>query len=178
MTVETVADPVDARQVVLEYLPPNAPTLKYLEWAQAVHGSPPVYHLACMLVCTCYELVRRGFRLPKIADSGDYPLSLWFALIGDSGTGKSTAINAAQDFIRDSWQAASFSVQPEISLVRAELDDSAGSCDRDGLLDAEESGTIAIEIVNRGAAPLTGAVASVEVRSAGVTFPDGARASS
>ncbi|XYH92769.1 M36 family metallopeptidase [Sorangium sp. So ce1128] len=71
----------------------------------------------------------------------------------------------------------SFKVQPEISLVRAELDDSAGSCDRDGLLDAEESGTVSIEVVNRGAAPLTGAVASVEGPGGGVTFPDGGRVS-
>ncbi|AGP37953.1 M36 family metallopeptidase [Sorangium cellulosum] len=71
----------------------------------------------------------------------------------------------------------SFKVQPEIALVRAELDDSAGSCDRDGLLDAEESGTVTIEIVNRGAAPLSGAVASIEGPGGGVTFPDGARVS-
>ncbi|WP_437668770.1 M36 family metallopeptidase [Sorangium sp. So ce131] len=71
----------------------------------------------------------------------------------------------------------SFRVQPEISLVRAELDDSAASCDRDGLLDAEESGTIAIEIANRGAAPLTDAVASIEAPGGGVTFPDGGRVS-
>ncbi|WP_437662566.1 M36 family metallopeptidase [Sorangium sp. So ce1182] len=71
----------------------------------------------------------------------------------------------------------SFKVQPEISLVRAELDDSAGSCDSDGLLDAEESGTVSIEIVNRGTAPLTGAVASIEGPGGGVTFPDGARVS-
>ncbi|XXT14590.1 M36 family metallopeptidase [Sorangium sp. So ce429] len=71
----------------------------------------------------------------------------------------------------------SFKVQPEISLVRAELDDSAGSCDSDGLLDAEESGTVSIEIVNRGTAPLTGAVASVEAPGGGVTFPDGGRVS-
>ncbi|WP_433926160.1 M36 family metallopeptidase [Sorangium cellulosum] len=71
----------------------------------------------------------------------------------------------------------SFKVQPEISLVRAELDDSAGSCDRDGLLDAEESGTVSIEIVNRGTAPLTGAVATVEGPGGGVTFPDGGRVS-
>ncbi|HTN88218.1 MAG TPA: peptidase, partial [Sorangium sp.] len=67
--------------------------------------------------------------------------------------------------------------QPEMSLVRAELDDSAGSCDRDGLLDAEESGTVSIEIVNRGTAPLTGAVASIEGPGGGVTFPDGGRVS-
>ncbi|WP_437302209.1 M36 family metallopeptidase [Sorangium sp. So ce388] len=71
----------------------------------------------------------------------------------------------------------SFKVQPEMSLVRAELDDSAGSCDRDGLLDAEESGTVSIEIVNRGTAPLTGAVASIEGPGGGVTFPDGGRVS-
>ncbi|WP_437497404.1 M36 family metallopeptidase [Sorangium sp. So ce1099] len=71
----------------------------------------------------------------------------------------------------------SFKVQPEISLVRAELDDSGGSCDRDGLLDAEESGTVSIEIVNRGTAPLTGAVASIEGPGGGVTFPDGGRVS-
>ncbi|XXY50784.1 M36 family metallopeptidase [Sorangium sp. So ce269] len=71
----------------------------------------------------------------------------------------------------------SFKVQPEISLVRAELDDSAGSCDRDGLLDAEESGAVSIEIVNRGTAPLTGAVASIEGPDGGVTFPDGGRVS-
>ncbi|WP_437874339.1 M36 family metallopeptidase [Sorangium sp. So ce513] len=70
-----------------------------------------------------------------------------------------------------------FKIQPEIALVRAEIDDSAGSCDRDGLLDAEESGTVTIEIVNRGTAPLTGAVATVEGPGGGVTFPDGGRVS-
>ncbi|WP_438031442.1 M36 family metallopeptidase [Sorangium sp. So ce204] len=108
------------------------------------------------------------------SDQGDFlAMAEAFARRG-AGT---CAVSPRADSRDFSGVVESFSVQPEISLVRAELDDSAGSCDRDGLLDAEESGTITIEIVNRGAAPLTGAVASIEVPSAGVTFPDGARAS-
>ncbi|WP_437274336.1 M36 family metallopeptidase [Sorangium sp. So ce375] len=108
------------------------------------------------------------------SDQGDFlALAEAFARRG-AGT---CAVSPRADSHDFSGVVESFRVQPEISLVRAELDDSAGSCDRDGLLDAEESGTIAIEIVNRGTAPLTGTVASIEVPSAGVTFPDGARAS-
>ncbi|WP_437684846.1 M36 family metallopeptidase [Sorangium sp. So ce176] len=108
------------------------------------------------------------------SDQGDFlALAEAFARRG-AGTCAASPRADAYDL---SGVVESFKVQPEISLVRAELDDSAGSCDRDGLLDAEESGTVTIEIVNRGTAPLTGAVATVEGPGGGVTFPDGGRVS-
>ncbi|WP_438013583.1 M36 family metallopeptidase [Sorangium sp. So ce315] len=108
------------------------------------------------------------------SDQGDFlALAEGFARRG-AGTCAASPRADSYDF---AGVVEGFKVQPEIALVRAELDDSAGSCDRDGLLDAEESGTVTIEIVNRGTAPLTGAVATVEGPGGGVTFPDGGRVS-
>ncbi|WP_437629547.1 M36 family metallopeptidase [Sorangium sp. So ce854] len=108
------------------------------------------------------------------SDQGDFlALAEGFARRG-AGTCAASPRADSYDF---AGVVEGFKIQPEIALVRAELDDSAGSCDRDGLLDAEESGTVTIEIVNRGTAPLTGAVATVEGPGGGVTFPDGGRVS-
>jgi hypothetical protein len=53
------------------------------------------------MAIACCELALRGF---KIA-SGE-PMSLWFALIGASASGKSSAILMADDFIHDVWTEA------------------------------------------------------------------------
>lgn len=83
------------------------------------------------------------------------------------------AVSPPTDSLNLSGVIEGFKVQPDIALVRVALDDSVHSCDRDGQLDAEESGTMTIEIANRGAAPLTDAVASIEALDDAVTFPDG-----
>ncbi|AUX23797.1 hypothetical protein SOCEGT47_043270 [Sorangium cellulosum] len=87
------------------------------------------------------------------------------------------AVSPPTDSIDLAGVVEGFKVQPDVALVRAELDDSARSCDRDGQLDAEESGTMTIEVANRGGAPLTDAVASLEAPGGAVTFPEGGRVS-
>jgi hypothetical protein len=58
--------------------------------------------VVCAIAAAIHELARRGFRLGTGA-----PMSMWFALIGDSATGKSTAIDMVDDFIHEVWREAS-----------------------------------------------------------------------
>ncbi len=80
-----------------------------MRWVTVEHGSPPVYHLAAILAFCCHELARRGFHLRQ----RHKPFGIWFALVGDSAMGKSTAINFAEDFMRDVWHNASLSLSPD-----------------------------------------------------------------
>ncbi len=99
----SVASTSNDSQAVFDLLPEGCAQRQYLHWACETYGSPPIYHLACILALTAYELERRGFYLSRTTDGGRLPLTLWFCMVGESGTGKSTAINSVQDFMRDAW---------------------------------------------------------------------------
>lgn len=103
----TVTPKRGSSQAIFDILPDGCALRKYVEWATAAYGSPPVYHLASILTVAAFELERRGFYLRRVSDGGKFPLTLWFFFVGDSGTGKSTAINAVQDFATDAWQEGS-----------------------------------------------------------------------
>ncbi len=83
-----------------------------MQWACSAHGSPPIYHLGCSLALLLYELTWRGFRLPKVVDEGEYPLTAQFLLLGSSSTGKTTAFNSMQDFANAVWTQTS--TKPEV----------------------------------------------------------------
>jgi hypothetical protein len=79
-------------------VPPASPIEAYLQWATFEHGLPAIYHYVVALSLAAHELAQRGFTV-----RGDYPLSAWFALVGDSASGKSKAIGMGEKFIRQVW---------------------------------------------------------------------------
>jgi uncharacterized repeat protein (TIGR01451 family) len=67
-----------------------------------------------------------------------------------------------------------FSVDPQLSFEGATLDDSTGSCDSDGVLDAREDGKLTVTLRNLGATASTPTTATVSTTSPDISFPDGA----
>jgi len=67
----------------------------------------------------------------------------------------------------------SYEVRPRIEIAGVTLDDSASSCDGDGVLDQAETGTLRVRVLNTGAAPLDSADLAVSTATAGVEFPAG-----
>ena len=86
------------------HVPAESPVGKYLTWACHAQGSPEAYHLANALLFAAHTLTRRGFKLELLLD--DVPLTLWFCLLGDSGLGKTTAIEMCRKFAKDVWAEA------------------------------------------------------------------------
>ncbi len=70
----------------------------------------------------------------------------------------------------------SFVVAPSVSIVDVVLDDSAESCDEDGLLDAGETGKVSVTLANRGFLAAPGTKVTISSSTPGVTFPGGAEA--
>ena len=66
----------------------------------------------------------------------------------------------------------SFSIQPSFAYVDARFDDGGGSCDEDGHLDADETGSVTVEVLNSGITPLTGTTVTL-TSMPGVVFPGG-----
>ena len=89
-------------------IPRNSPIASYMDWACYAQGSPEAYHLANVLVLAAYTLARRGFALQMTLE--DISLTLWFALIGDSGIGKTTSIGMAERFIKSVWKEAGLDI--------------------------------------------------------------------
>jgi hypothetical protein len=112
--VRNVDEPKHSRQAVLQLLPQGTVLHKYVQWASAIHGSPPAFHLACAIAFLLHELDRRGLRLPKVADVGEYPLTALFLFCCSSATGKTSAINAIQDFSQACWSEAGLDLDPWI----------------------------------------------------------------
>lgn len=116
---ENVAETAEPGQAVSELsnlegiLPEGSPLRQFVSWATNAYGSPPLFHLAAALTIMTYELGRRGFYLQNLVDDSQAPLTLWFALVSASGTGKSTAINVAQDFARAAWENANIQIVPD-----------------------------------------------------------------
>lgn len=87
-------------QELSSIVPEGSPLEAYLHWSSQAHASPTEYHLAVMLSIAAHELARRGFQV----EDNEYPLQIWTALVGNSASGKSKAINMAEDFLRDLWE--------------------------------------------------------------------------
>jgi large repetitive protein len=71
----------------------------------------------------------------------------------------------------------SFDVGGDLGLVSATLDDSAAPCDRDGRLDAGETGTLTLSLRNRGLSRLSATQLTISSPNPAVSFPAGATAS-
>lgn len=66
-----------------------------------------------------------------------------------------------------------FSTDPQLSFESATLDDSPGSCDDDGVLDAGEYGKLTVTLRNLGANASTQTTATVGTTSPDIWYPDG-----
>lgn len=87
-------------------------------------------------------------------DAGDFvEAARAFARRG-AGTCAASPDWLSEDFI---GVKEDFEVRAQGAMVAAALDDAAGSCDGDGVLDVGESGRLSITVQNHGAAPLSGA---------------------
>ena len=133
--LQKLADPLAAGQELFDVFPDNSAPYLYLRWAQKAYGSPHIYHLASILVCLAHELDARGFHLTRSFDGSQIPLTLWFMLLGGSGSGKSTIAAATKRYWADAWHQASVHradpwIEPEgsvqgIVVALQELYDSA-----------------------------------------------------
>ena len=66
-----------------------------------------------------------------------------------------------------------FTTHGNFAILSVELDDSVSSCDKDGVLDAEEIGKVTVKVMNSGITPLDATVVKLTTTTAGVTFPNG-----
>ena len=66
-----------------------------------------------------------------------------------------------------------FAIGPDLMFGGATLDDSADSCDHDGVLDHGEYGRLTVTLNNTGTAVLTATTAQVTTTSPDVWYPDG-----
>ena len=84
--------------------------------------------------------------------------------------------SSATSFPRDSDDlvggAESYVVKGALNFQSSKIDDSVFSCDRDGYLDAEESGVVTLKVVNSGWKKLATSTATI-ASNGGVTFPKG-----
>jgi MYXO-CTERM domain-containing protein len=71
----------------------------------------------------------------------------------------------------------SFELHPKIEVLGARIDDAVVTCDGDGLLDAQETGRVTVEVRNGGVMPLANTTATVTSATPGVVFPGGATVS-
>jgi hypothetical protein len=86
----------------------------------------------------------------------------------------SCAVSPPRDSTDFAGVVESFTVNPNVQATSVKVDDSVFSCDKDGFLDAGESGKITVDIVNGGPASTSDTVVTVATMTAGVTFPNGA----
>ena len=68
----------------------------------------------------------------------------------------------------------SYELRPRSEIGLVTLDDSAGPCDRDGVLDAGERGLLTVQVANGGPMAMSGATVRVSSTTPGITFPNGA----
>ncbi|MEO5728827.1 MAG: hypothetical protein ABI134_12080, partial [Byssovorax sp.] len=85
----------------------------------------------------------------------------------------SCAVSPPRDSTDFAGVVESFTVNPNVQALSVTIDDSVLSCDKDGFLDAGETGKITVELINAGPASMSDTTVSVVTTAAGVTFPNG-----
>src|SRR5262249_1511154 len=106
----------------------------------------------------------------SVADPNDFLLlAQGFATRGAGTCGVSPDRNSADG----SGVIEDFTLSGRQSFVSIAADDSIKTCDGDGILDAEETGKVAVQVFNSGAAALTNTTVALATAAAGVTFPSG-----
>lgn len=101
----------EERQALASVVPEGSPLDAYLGWAAGRHG-PLLYHLVCAITLATHELSRKGFHLHR----RQYPMAVWFALIGESASGKSIALDLVERFSHAMWEAAAVQLDPWIEI--------------------------------------------------------------
>lgn len=95
--------PVSDFRTIASYLPPDGTLTRYCRWVCRTTRTPAVFHVGSILAAWAYVANKRGITYGE-PDAKRKRFSIVSALIGGSGTGKSTAATAAQDFLSD-WNA-------------------------------------------------------------------------
>lgn len=90
-----------ARQALSAIAAEGSPLGVYLRWTANRFGDP-LFHLCAAMSLAVHELSRKGFHLRR----RQYPMNVWFALIGDSASGKGVAFDTVQRFSRVLWESA------------------------------------------------------------------------
>jgi MYXO-CTERM domain-containing protein len=86
----------------------------------------------------------------------------------------SCAVSPPRDSYYLDGVVESFEVGPRLVLGVPTFDDSAATCDGDGVLDAGEGGVLSLEVVNASPLATTGVTVTVSTTVPEVTFPEGA----
>ncbi len=105
------------------------------------------------------------------SDPGD--MALFADAFAKRGLG-TCAVSPPKDTTDNTGAIESFAVQGNFAVLSLDVDDSVSSCDKDGVLDGEESGKVTVKVMNTGVTTLSGTTVSVSSTLAGVTFPNGA----
>jgi large repetitive protein len=85
----------------------------------------------------------------------------------------SGAVSPPRDSLDLRGVVESYEVKGEPQFVDANFDDRNRSCDNDSVLDANETGTLTVRLLNAGAAPLTNTKVTVSSSSSLLAFPAG-----
>jgi large repetitive protein len=67
----------------------------------------------------------------------------------------------------------SFETQPSLDVISVVLEEGSNNCDGDGILDAGETGRVAVTVANKGPTPMTDTAVTLATTTAGITFPSG-----
>lgn len=109
-SAENVTEPDIEGQALSTLVPKDTPLWHYICWGAAAHGLPAVYHVAVGVVLCLHELARKGIRLKT---RRKIPLGFFFMFLGDSASGKTTAIDYGEDFIHDVWEDLGLYFDPD-----------------------------------------------------------------
>ncbi len=82
----------------------------------------------------------------------------------------SCAVAPPRDSNDNTGVVESYDVTGALVITKVTLDDMAKTCDGDGKLDAEETGTLTIDFMNGGIAPIPSATVTLDAEAAGLTI--------
>lgn len=102
---------------------------------------------------------------PKDADL----LALAFAKRGAG----SCAVSPPNDSVDNTGVVESFEVKANFKVISLAIDDSIKSCDKDGILDADEIGKATVKVVNTSGVTLSNTAVTLSTSTPGVVFPNG-----
>ena len=110
-----------------------------------------------------------------VADRDDH--ALFVRAFAKRGAGPRAVASPDRFDTSNAGVVESFDVGGDLGIDTIVLDDSAAPCDRDGRLDAGETGRLHVSLRNRGLARLAGTQLAVSSTNPGVSFPSGATVS-
>jgi hypothetical protein len=118
---------------------------------------------------------QRDALLAAVAAHDPADVGLLAAAFAKRGAG-SCAVSPARDSQDLTGVVESFDVKSNPVIGEIGLDDAIWSCDKDGHLDAGETGHVVVSVTNAGSAPMVGATIAVTSAAPGVSFPAGTQA--